>query len=456
MYRISRDMAEKLTILKDRTMSSNRCCDYTDEALRTAAKCRFKRKRKDRSKYMVTCPNCGKSAPGPAVGSSYIPNGCTSDYFGIGDFTQDPGAALRVCRGCGQVYRDPRYREVAMTGHPQEPDKKGPLIAIGMILTLCFFMCIYYANSQKCLFDALKSDGMCRTTSTVTLCFFLGLVTYAVCLFAYIRLTAKKREKEVGLSAERLQNPEYLKAMDMVQIKLPKKYSRIIRPRNAILEATTPKDEVFLMKNGCCDYCGYVMKTSTSLPGIGASISECPQCHSSVYDKDVIELGGISKERRRTIYDRTRSRIMRSLTNCALTAAVSLAVLIFMLIVIKSNFDRMFYGPFAPGFEGRLFFNKFFFLELVACALSLMALYVSVKASAVRIKLLGKDYKSALDDSIRRMKSSAYAEKYASASNRNEIYDDMDATYYGYSSENLYKENEKPLNSDDNEKGEKE
>ena len=29
MYRISRDMAEKLTILKDRTMSSNRCCDYT-------------------------------------------------------------------------------------------------------------------------------------------------------------------------------------------------------------------------------------------------------------------------------------------------------------------------------------------------------------------------------------------------------------------------------------------
>ena len=54
------------------------------------------------------------------------------------------------------------------------------------------------------------------------------------------------------------------------------------------------------------------------------------------------------------------------------------------------------------------------------------------------------------------MKSSAYAEKYASASNRNEIYDDMDATYYGYSSENLYKENEKPLNSDDNEKGEKE
>lgn len=66
----------------------------------------------------------------------------------------------------------------------------------------------------------------------------------------------------------------------------------------------------------------------------------------------------------------------------------------------------------------------------------------SCTASAVRIKLLGKDFKSAADDSIRRMKNPVYAEKYVSASTRDEFDNNMDAAYYGHDSEEPYEDNE--------------
>ena len=392
--------------------SSYRSDGYTPQNLRDAAMCSFKSMQHTK---LPACPRCGKvGSYNRGILDSSFGKRINDAYHGHDILSRRPGPVLQCCTKCGQIFFNPANREIAITGHP---DNTAVLLGafLLMILTVAGYAAyLYFSGTYVCL---TGESSLCTSHTVFTIVTVLCSVSLIFLVYYTSRYTDDVR-KEFERSAARLGNTEYLKAMARFGVRLPLKYRNLINSRdNAEHDiAASGRDEnrndIYLTEDNCCGYCGCLLDRHALFEdSIGPAVIRCPQCHSSLYNDNAIELAAVPEILRSYRYRSFRKSQIRAVILFSALSVLSLVVISIAGYFLKDSLEELIHTGLRFG-SGSLNF-KLIVIETVMICLAILTLHKFLTAifrlhrSAPFLKSFG----TLLSESEHRMKNSGYAEK---------------------------------------------
>ena len=412
--------------------------EYSPEKLRSARICIVQ----NRFGFLnyVFCPHCHISLSGQPLNKASVAAHQVTEYTcGYGVVVKKEAAVLKCCPECGQIYRDVRNREPAITGRQAWPPFAVHLLVLDAMVLAGYLFFLYFRDYQGCIafmeFSWEKS-AQCQSTSVILeiMSPAAEAVMYAVLLMIFMAasflaalIMVRKREREVRLSEKRLRNIDYLRAMERTGIRLPEKFRRYIResekgspPGDTGMEKSgkiTAKDEVFLAENGSCGYCGYLLRRHP-VQSIGRSVIRCPQCRSAVYDPYIHELAALPEKEAREIFSKISRELIIGVTRYGALALLVL-VLLYPSVIYTRDFLVLLFSGKITVFEimGSDLSWKIAFLAIAILFSRIRMLYFLIMAVVLRIRLYCGDFTTAFRESRNRMNCPEYAAKFWKARN---------------------------------------
>lgn len=392
---------------------------YTRQNLKEAKMCAFKTIGKIQ---YPRCPQCGKiGSYTSGITLSPLIELINHIYNGHEILNLRPGPVLQYCDKCGTVYFNPANTEVALSGTRNRIAVLSGFWFMLFAIITGYILYLYFSGFLNCLTRMQASAGNFQCTVTpnliiISIFCFLGLVS----LIYYGAKYSDDCKKEFAESARRLSNTEYLKAMERFGITLPVKYKKLINSRdNAkqgifFIDNSQRQDDVYLIDNYCCSYCGYMLKRpSLYEKSIGPALIKCPQCHINLYDNNAIELAAPVKAWQSYRYKCFRKSQLICILLFSGLSFISVAIMISVGYFLKNELQEIMYaeelfGPDAPNI-------KLFGCELMIEIIAGIGLYKFLLA-IFRLHRKGsfmKNFDTLFSESEHRMKNHIYAEKVA-------------------------------------------
>lgn len=371
---------------------------YSAEGLQKAATCipTFRNK-----KTVFLCPHCG--AVQKMGFSSFHPATLNPLPLKSDRICKLPGAVLQKCPKCGGICFHPEYREPALTGYPSvvEPSESLPLICAAFIL--CLWSACYYIYVKTEFPNTMTSSDILHV-----IMFIAGALAVSAGVFYFSSLYGNRRRTE--LSAERLKNPEYLKAMIKCGLILPVSYYMYMnRDESRNTPETDNEPDVYPLLGGTCGYCGQIIKKSWEIPQAGQTVFRCPHCRQKVFDPKTFELAFHKKDERQNIYSDIRNEcrkiLLKRILILACCAIGTVAAYAFFTLGLHILFDSR--HSVNRDSMYTLFLGGLFSICLPG------GIFTMIMKIRTVIKMSPASFTECLNESGKRMKRQEYAESYA-------------------------------------------
>lgn len=403
--------------------------DYSKEKLNRAKMYETVKKTNiwERNKpIFMLCPHCHKQIDF----FSYFD--VLPDYSYTSMIGKKIGAELRCCRHCGEIYLDPRYREEALGGIRLIGIREYNIVAT--VLMVCVIPILIFLA----LFAVFTTYSEINWSS-IFISFILSILC-VIYLAAYTMLGGPSvvlqtvnhwfnKGTDLKKSEKRLQNIDYLKALDRIGRPLPEKYKEIIS-RGDIKDSTSDAADNFSEKtspkissliNGCCSYCGEIIKEPEAYSRFDRPITRCPKCHLFLYDSKKVELAAFPQSRWQDIYNNTSEEInlLRKKTLNFIFVLWPMVFILTVLVVLPQYF--LYTCPENPA-ERSTFMQIIsdpktaeeilMAIVLFTCVDSFIIYFLYCKLAVLNsaIKSHNKSFDEVVSESEKRLKNSDYAE----------------------------------------------